>query len=91
MVPYYNKTAIFPIFKCIATGKLANIYSKMQQQGVDMLMMNSAVKVGGQGSQNVNWDNYMSSSDETDPNNHIDGDIKNPLKPTFDDPEAFKF
>lgn len=27
--PYYHKMALFPIFKCIATGKLSNVYDKM--------------------------------------------------------------
>lgn len=88
-VAYYNKMALFPIFKCIATGKLANIFSKMQQQGIDMLMVDSAVKLGGQGSKAVVWDNFMRSSDESDPVNHIDNDINNPLKPSFD--EGFQF
>ena len=47
-IPYYNKFALFPLFKCIATGKLSNIYDKMTNEGVDMLLMDSAVKVGSQ-------------------------------------------
>ena len=55
LIPYYNKMALFPLFKSIATGQMADIYEKMQdtQNGgankVDMLMMNSAVKMGSQG------------------------------------------
>lgn len=81
--------ALFPIFKCIATGRLQNIYSKMYQQGIDMLLFDSAVKVGGQGSKPVIWDNFRQTADESDPQNHIDGDINSPLKPTFD--EGFEF
>ena len=29
MIPYYNKMALFPVFKCIATGEFSKIYDKM--------------------------------------------------------------
>nr|DAD95324.1 MAG TPA: hypothetical protein [Podoviridae sp. ctsNK10] len=29
-MPYYNKMALFPIFDCIATGRMADIYQKMK-------------------------------------------------------------
>lgn len=48
-VAYYNKFALFPIFPCMATGKMEGIYQKMIDEGVDMLLMTSAVKVGSQG------------------------------------------
>lgn len=48
--PYYNKMALFPVFKCIATGKFAKLYDQMEKQGVHMLMIDSAVKLGSQGS-----------------------------------------
>jgi hypothetical protein len=48
-VAYYNKFALFPIFPCMATGKMAGIYDKMEKEGVDMLLMTSAIKVGSQG------------------------------------------
>lgn len=48
-VPYYNKFALFPIFDCIATGKLKNVYDKMKENKIDNLLMTSAVKVGLQG------------------------------------------
>lgn len=48
-VPYYNKFALFPIFDCIATGKLKNVYDKMKENNIDNLLMTSAVKVGLQG------------------------------------------
>lgn len=54
-IPYYNKTALFPIFKSIATGPLADFYQKMQDNKIDMIMMHSAVKVGGQGAIPVKW------------------------------------
>ena len=49
-VAYYNKFALFPLFSCIATGKMNQIYQKMLNEGVDMVLMDSAVKVGSQGS-----------------------------------------
>lgn len=51
-VPYYNKMAIFPLFKSIANGEAKKFYDRMTSPGneVDMLMFNSAVKVGSQGS-----------------------------------------
>lgn len=48
-VAYYNKFALFPIFPCMATGKMEEVYNKMISEGVDMLLMTSAVKVGSQG------------------------------------------
>ncbi len=53
-VPYYNKFALFPIFECLATGKLKDIYNKMKNEGVDNLLMTSAVKVGLQGNVKFN-------------------------------------
>lgn len=46
-IPYYNKMALFPMFKCICTGNMAKIYDKMKQEGVDILCVKSAVKIGG--------------------------------------------
>lgn len=50
LIPYYNKMALFPMFKCMCTGGMADVYKLMKDQGVHMLMINSAVKVGSQGS-----------------------------------------
>ena len=47
-VHYYDKFALFPIFPQIATGFTSDILSKMEEQGIDMLMMHSAVKTGSQ-------------------------------------------
>ena len=58
LIPYYNKTALFPMFKALCTGKTAKLYEKMKKDHVDMVMLNSAVKVGSQGSQDINWDNF---------------------------------
>lgn len=56
-IPYYNKMALFPVFKCIATGEFAKIYDKMinnkdengNPQPIHQLLINSAVKVGSEG------------------------------------------
>ena len=47
-VAYYNKFALFPLFPCLATGNMSGIYQKMLDEGVDMMFMDSAVKVGSQ-------------------------------------------
>jgi hypothetical protein len=56
-VPYYNKYALFPLFKCVATGKMGKIYDKMLNEEVDMLMMTSAVKVGSCGAVSFDGNN----------------------------------
>ena len=56
LVPYYNKTALFPLFKTIASGNMAKLYAKMKKDKVDMVMLNSSVKVGSQGSQDIDFD-----------------------------------
>ncbi len=48
-VHYYNKFALFPIFPCLATGRMNTIYNEMLKQGVDQMLMSSAVKVGSVG------------------------------------------
>jgi hypothetical protein len=44
---YYNKTAIFPMFRQCVSGKMLDLYKLMQDQGVHLVMMESAVKFGG--------------------------------------------
>ena len=46
LIPYYNKMALFPIFPSIAMGDMGNVYNKMINEGVDMLLFDSAVKIG---------------------------------------------
>jgi hypothetical protein len=83
-VPYYNKMALFPLFKCICTGKMANIYDKMKTENIDVLCMKGAVKAGGQGSQNLDWANYRVDDDENNPENYINGVVENgKLKKSF--------
>lgn len=46
LIPYYNKMALFPIFQSIAMGDMGKVYNKMINEGVDMLLFDSAVKIG---------------------------------------------
>lgn len=63
-IPYYNKMALFPVFKCIATGEFAKIYDKMvnnkdengNPQPIHQLLINSAVKVGSEGAVDYSHD-----------------------------------
>lgn len=55
MIPFYDKFALFPLFKIICTGKMAHIYKAMQDQNVDMLKIKSATKLGNEGSQKLDW------------------------------------
>jgi len=43
---YYNKTALFPLFKQNSFGLMFDLYNKMKEQDVHMAMMTSAVKFG---------------------------------------------
>ena len=46
---YYDKTAFFPIFSCMATGHMKAVLAKMHEQEIDVLKMSSATKEGGKG------------------------------------------
>lgn len=50
LVPHYDKFALFPLFPSVATGKMHDMYEKMKRESVDMVMMDSAVKIGIEGS-----------------------------------------
>lgn len=67
MVTYYDKYALFPIFESIAYGRTANIFHAMKQQGVDQLKINSAIKVGSQGSQPIKWSDYSNVEEDGKP------------------------
>lgn len=61
MTPYYNKTALFPVFDQIAYGNMSKIIKAMKLNNVDMMMMTSAVKVGSQGS--ITIDDFLNGND----------------------------
>ncbi len=87
--PYYHKMALFPLFDCIATGRMRDIYDKMRQQGIDMLLVNSAVKVGSEGSKSIDWGAYRQDGDPANEDN-FNGDIANQdWKPSFE--KGFSF
>lgn len=67
MITYYDKYALFPIFESIAYGRTANIFHAMKKQHVDQLKINSAIKVGSQGSQPIKWDDYSSVEGDEKP------------------------
>lgn len=48
-IHYYDKFALFPVFKCMATGFTSAVYDKMDEQEIDMIMMHSGVKTGSEG------------------------------------------
>lgn len=48
-IPYVHKTALFPLFDCIAFVKSADMLHKMREDGVEMLLTTSSAKVGSQG------------------------------------------
>lgn len=52
-VHYYNKYALFPVFKGISYGFMRNLYEKMNdsENGVDVVLFTSAVKAGSRGAQ----------------------------------------
>ena len=57
VVQYVNKTALFPVFACMCNEKMDAIRRQMQAQKVDMLMFESAVKVGAHGNSTFTVDN----------------------------------
>ena len=61
----------------------------MQEQGIDMLLVKSAVKVGGEGAKDIVWSDYRQDADPANEDN-FKGDIANQdWKPVFKD--AFNF
>ena len=81
-IPYYNKTALFPLFDCIATGPMYDIYQKMRNEGVDMLMMTSAIKIGSEGSSS-----YKEGRDLSEPFHTYIQSYKNIRRQLNTDPE----
>ncbi len=50
-VPYFDKMALFPLFKQVATGDMKALYDTMKERNIDMVLFNSAVKAGSQDAQ----------------------------------------
>ena len=72
---YYDKMALFPMFRTIATGPSAKIFQKMKNEGVHMLLINSAVKVGSQGSQPMTMSDFRQDNDPSNEANFKSGDV----------------
>lgn len=86
LIPYYNKMALFPIFPSIAMGDMGKVYNKMINEGVDMLLFDSAVKIGNKHNSKFEQDKgieepfvtfkqdlrYLRKQLNTDPNGKIE-------------------
>lgn len=57
VVQFVNKYSLAPIFACMCNDKMEAIRTQMDKQGVDMLMFESAVKVGAHGNSKFSVDN----------------------------------
>lgn len=91
-VHYYNKFALFPLFKFMATGFTVDLYRKMEEgdeQGrpIDMVMMHSGVKTGSE--QPGMFDPNMLRVDDNDENEqnweHDKDGKRTKLKPHVND------
>lgn len=89
-VHFYNKFALFPLFKSMAYGFTQDLYNQMEKDGVDMVMFDSAVKAGSEGAQDFHPDTFRRSDDESDENNwnHDKDGNRTEMKPNIRD---FKF
>lgn len=89
-VHFYNKFALFPLFKSMAYGFTQDLYNQMEKDGVDMVMFDSAVKAGSEGAQDFHPDTFRRSDDESDENNwnHDKDGNRTEMKP---DIRNFKF
>lgn len=89
-VHYYNKFALFPLFKAMAYGFTQDLYNQMEKDGVDMVMFDSAVKSGSEGAQKFHPDTFRRSDDESDEQNwdHDEDGNRTKMKP---DIRNFKF
>ena len=78
-VHFYNKFALFPVFKGMSYGLMYDLYEKMNDKegGADMVMFTSAVKSGSEGAQTFNPDHFRKNDDPADEQNFVDGDVAN--------------
>ena len=56
LVQYVNKYALAPVFACMCNSKMDAIRKQMESQSVDVLMFESAVKVGAHGNSDFTVD-----------------------------------
>jgi len=70
IITFFDKTAYFPIFKCMATGHMKAVLQKMKEEGIQVLKTTSAIKAGStdavscNDSQFENWDSDENSFTE---------------------------
>lgn len=57
-VTYFDKTAFFPIFDCMATGHLRAVLHKMHEQDVHILKVSSAIKEGSKGGKQLDVNTF---------------------------------
>lgn len=83
--PYYDKMALFPMFKVLSSGATAKVFDNMKKEGINMLMINSAVKVGSQGSKPMNLTDFRVDDDPSNEDNFVDGDVASQnWKPSYE-------
>lgn len=58
-IHYYDKFALFPLFPQIATGMTKDLLQQMEDQGIDMLKMDDAIKVGACGSKSFEFEDSV--------------------------------
>lgn len=58
-IHYYDKFALFPLFPQIATGMAKDLLQQMEEQGIDMLKMDDAIKVGACGSKSFEFEDSV--------------------------------
>ena len=54
-IPYFNKMALFPLFKSVATGDMKKLYDRMTEPNneIDMVLFDSSVKAGSRSPQKM--------------------------------------
>ena len=92
VVHFYDKFALFPLFKSMAYGFTHDMLEKMEDPDnpVDMVMFESAVKSGSEGKQKFTKDTFRQSDDQDDEENwnHDSDGNRTSMKPDIKD---FKF
>jgi hypothetical protein len=58
VIPYVDKYALAPVFACMCNDRMEAIRRQMEKQGVDVLMFESAVKVGAHGNSSFTVDKF---------------------------------
>lgn len=74
---YYDKTAFFPIFSCMATGHMKAVLKKMHDEKVDVLKMSSAIKEGGRKASNLDENTFRQWDEEALNNSGISESYNN--------------